>query len=138
VSYRIAILANNSKAADTMKGAACSPAERMLDREPVHAKAPTVKPAAHRSLFRGKPMTNTTKPIQPTSDFRSIHAQEPTATRSAPAGSPRFLDTRGAASLLGISPRTLEKYRVCGGGPAYRKLGARVLYAHDRGRKTKP
>ena len=34
-----------------------------------------------------------------------------------------------AAALLRLSPRTLEKYRVIGGGPAFRKLGRRVFYA---------
>jgi hypothetical protein len=74
-------------------------------------------------------MTNSTKPAPTVSDFRHTHAAESSATGSAPVELPRFLDTRGAAALLGISPRTLEKYRVCGGGPTYRKLGARVLYA---------
>jgi hypothetical protein len=33
-----------------------------------------------------------------------------------------------AATLLGLSPRTLERYRCTGFGPVYRKLGRRVLY----------
>ena len=28
-----------------------------------------------------------------------------------------------------LSPRTLEKQRVIGGGPRFRKFGARVVYA---------
>ena len=31
--------------------------------------------------------------------------------------------------VLRLSPRTLEKARVIGGGPRYRKFGRRVLYA---------
>lgn len=46
---------------------------------------------------------------------------EPTTER-------RFMDTDGAAAYLGLSPRTLEKYRVYGGGPVYRKLGRRAVY----------
>lgn len=42
---------------------------------------------------------------------------------------PRFLTTPEAARLLGLSPRTLEKHRVYGTGPVYRKLGGRVVYA---------
>jgi hypothetical protein len=40
------------------------------------------------------------------------------------------LRTNGeAAALLRLSPRTLEKYRVIGGGPPFLKLGRRVFYA---------
>jgi hypothetical protein len=42
---------------------------------------------------------------------------------------PRFLDNKAAARYLSLSPRTLEKFRVHGGGPLYRKFGRRVLYA---------
>ena len=47
-----------------------------------------------------------------------------------PAGVPqRFLRTPEAARFLGLSGRTLEKHRTYGTGPAYRKLGGRVVYA---------
>jgi len=39
-----------------------------------------------------------------------------------------MLDTREAASYCGLSPRTLEKWRVHGGGPRYVKLGRAVRY----------
>ena len=45
--------------------------------------------------------------------------------------------------LLSLSDRTLEKHRTYGTGPAYRKIGGRVVYAlddlkawADRGTKT--
>ena len=44
---------------------------------------------------------------------------------------PRFLRTPEAAHFLGLSGRTLEKHRTYGTGPAYRKLGGRVVYAID-------
>jgi len=44
---------------------------------------------------------------------------------------PRFLRTKEAAGFLGLSARTLEKHRTYGTGPAYRKLGGRVVYAID-------
>jgi len=44
---------------------------------------------------------------------------------------PRFLRTPEAASFLGLSGRTLEKHRTYGTGPAYRKLGGRVVYSVD-------
>lgn len=58
-------------------------------------------------------------------------------------GAPRFVRTQQAAAYLGLSHRTLEKHRTYGTGPAYRKLGGRVVYAiedlqawADRGAKT--
>ncbi|WP_398498820.1 helix-turn-helix transcriptional regulator [Variovorax sp.] len=51
--------------------------------------------------------------------------QETTAHR------PGFLTTDESAAFLRLSPRTLEKLRVLGGGPRFRKLGARVVYALD-------
>jgi hypothetical protein len=43
--------------------------------------------------------------------------------------SPRYLRTAEAARHLSLSPRTLEKHRTYGTGPAYRKIGGRVVYA---------
>jgi predicted DNA-binding transcriptional regulator AlpA len=45
--------------------------------------------------------------------------------------SDRYLRTPEAARFLGLSSRTLEKHRTYGTGPAYRKLGGRVVYAPD-------
>lgn len=42
---------------------------------------------------------------------------------------PRYLRTPEAARFLGLSGRTLEKHRTYGTGPAYRKLGGRVVYS---------
>lgn len=36
-----------------------------------------------------------------------------------------------AATFLGLSPRTLERFRVEGRGPAFLKLGRRVVYSRD-------
>jgi hypothetical protein len=48
------------------------------------------------------------------------------------AGSPPpYLRTAEAARFLSLSGRTLEKHRTYGTGPAYRKLGGRVVYALD-------
>lgn len=41
----------------------------------------------------------------------------------------RYLTNDEAASYLRLSPRTLEKQRVIGGGPRFRKFGRRVMYA---------
>ena len=40
----------------------------------------------------------------------------------------QLLNQRAAAAMLGLSPRTLERFRCTGFGPVYRKLGRRVLY----------
>jgi excisionase family DNA binding protein len=51
--------------------------------------------------------------------------QEPKSTAT------RFLTNGEAAAFLKLSPRTLEKLRVVGGGPRFRKFGRRVLYKLD-------
>ena len=48
---------------------------------------------------------------------------------ASPGISPRYLRTAEAARYLSLSPRTLEKHRTYGTGPAYRKIGGRVIYA---------
>ena len=40
----------------------------------------------------------------------------------------RFFDTGRAAAYLGLSPRTLDGYRVSGDGPAFHRFGNRVRY----------
>ena len=40
-----------------------------------------------------------------------------------------ILTTREAAALLTLAPRTLERYRVRGGGPRYLQFGTAVRYA---------
>ena len=41
---------------------------------------------------------------------------------------PEFMDTRRAAACLGLSHRTLEGFRVSGGGPDFHRFGNRVRY----------
>ena len=43
----------------------------------------------------------------------------------------RWLDTRAAAALLGKTVGTLQTYRWMGTGPAFTKVGRRVVYARD-------
>jgi len=52
---------------------------------------------------------------------------ENTKALTARQGSP-FLTTKEAAHYLRLSPRTLEKMRVTGSGPNYRKHGRYVRY----------
>ena len=39
-----------------------------------------------------------------------------------------YLSTRRAAASLGLSPRTLDRYRLSGEGPAHYRFGNRILY----------
>lgn len=52
-----------------------------------------------------------------------------TQTAQPPGESPRYLNNSEAAQFLRLSPRTLEKQRVIGGGPRFHKFGRRVMYA---------
>jgi hypothetical protein len=38
------------------------------------------------------------------------------------------MDEKQAAEFLAISPRTLQAWRVTGGGPAFKKIGRAVRY----------
>ena len=40
----------------------------------------------------------------------------------------KYLSTRNAAAYLGLSPRTLDRYRVSGEGPDFYRFGGRILY----------
>lgn len=51
------------------------------------------------------------------------------AAVAATAQPQRYLTNDEAAEYLRLSPRTLEKQRVIGGGPRFRKFGRRVMYA---------
>lgn len=57
----------------------------------------------------------------------------PLRPAAAPAATPaqpqRYFTNDEAADYLRLSPRTLEKQRVIGGGPKFRKFGRRVMYA---------
>ena len=59
--------------------------------------------------------------------LRPAAALAPTST--AAAQPQRYLTNDEAAEYLRLSPRTLEKQRVIGGGPRFRKFGRRVMYA---------
>lgn len=42
-----------------------------------------------------------------------------------------FMPQKAVAELLGLSERTLERFRLEGRGPAYHKFGKRVLYSRS-------
>ena len=59
----------------------------------------------------------------------SLPASIPPVVAPAGAATARYLTNDEAAAHLRLSPRTLEKLRVLGGGPRFRKFGRRVRYA---------
>ena len=67
-------------------------------------------------------MSHTTRPP-------AISRNRPSRRSAAPAAARSNVDTRRAAELLGMSNRTLEKWRGQGTGPPFLKLGRRVLYS---------
>jgi len=42
-----------------------------------------------------------------------------------------YLTPKQAGEFLALSPRTLEKMRTIGGGPAFHKFGRRISYARS-------
>ena len=56
-------------------------------------------------------------------------AAAPASNVTSAAQPQRYLTNDEAAEYLRQSPRTLEKQRVLGGGPKFRKFGRRVMYA---------
>jgi len=60
----------------------------------------------------------------------SIRSNQASRTSILPAlSAPRYLTNDEAAEVLRLSPRTLEKLRIQGGGPRFRKFGRRVMYS---------
>lgn len=58
-----------------------------------------------------------------------LRPQAAPAATQQPVVPSRYLTNDEAAEYLRLSPRTLEKQRVIGGGPKFRKFGRRVMYA---------
>ncbi|MGU5540923.1 helix-turn-helix domain-containing protein [Aeromonas hydrophila] len=67
-------------------------------------------------------------PLQP-APLRPAAAHTTQQQPAAAAQPQRYLTNDEAAEYLRLSPRTLEKQRVIGGGPRFRKFGRRVMYA---------
>ena len=61
--------------------------------------------------------------------MRPAPARPATAAVTTTTQPQRYLTNDEAADYLRLSPRTLEKQRVIGGGPKFRKFGRRVMYA---------
>ena len=76
-------------------------------------RAETPRDGSHRARKRPRTSENRSMPTSP------------------PGAMDRYLTNSEAAAILKLSPRTLEKLRVNGGGPRFRKFGSRVIYARE-------
>ena len=56
---------------------------------------------------------------------------EPEQEETAMIERTEYLNTREAAAHLGLSTRTLDRYRVSGDGPVFLKFGGRVRYLRE-------
>ena len=86
---------------------------------------PSLSPCPSRS---GTPRLLATGRAAPASDETS---ENEAMEISIPQVTDRYLTNAEAAAVLKLSPRTLEKLRVNGGGPRFRKFGSRVIYARE-------
>ena len=69
------------------------------------------------------------KLVESTHPFANVAKKKKGLTMNIPRDFPgRYLCTKEAAQILGLSKRTLEKHRVYGTGPQFSKLGGRVVY----------
>jgi hypothetical protein len=63
----------------------------------------------------------------------AIPQASPVLNQDTPRSDEIYLNTEDASHMLSLSPRTLERLRVSGGGPQFFKAGpgkrSRVLYA---------
>ena len=75
--------------------------------------------AAMRAAVAGVPLLGEADDDTPQGDCDMTHANG------------EFLSTRKAAAALGLSPRTLDRYRETGRGPAYHRFGQRIVYRRD-------
>lgn len=72
--------------------------------------------AAMRRAVAGAPLLGEADEDAPQGDCDMTHANG------------EYLSTRKAAAALGLSPRTLDRYRETGRGPAYHRFGQRIVY----------
>lgn len=62
--------------------------------------------------------------------MQSLHQMTPEVARLEMLKRKETLDTQEVQDLYGINANTLRKMRTTGIGPAYSKLGDRVVYTH--------
>ncbi|MEG3089322.1 tyrosine-type recombinase/integrase [Sphingomonas sp. PB4P5] len=100
-----------------------SAAERISDEIAKHLGEAVPLPTAHD--FNELDPFGTFWTLQQEGEARPSNPQLGMVART------KWLDTRAAAAMLGYSPDTLQNYRTIGIGPAFRKVGRRVVYAAE-------
>ena len=83
------------------------------------------------SLLNSLPCAETARDGQHRARERPGTLENDAMEKSTPPAGDRYLTNSEAAAVLRLSPRTLEKLRVNGGGPRFRKFGSRVIYARE-------
>lgn len=100
-----------------------SAAERISDEIARHLGEAMMLPAA-----------NDTMESDPFETFWAVEQENETHPSDPVLGTvirTRWLDTRAAAAMLGFTVGTMQTYRWMGTGPAFRKVGRRVIYSAD-------
>ncbi len=91
-----------------------------------HRRGPSSAPT---SGDKDNSMSHTRPASSPLSRSSARTVSSPVRPGRRVASTPANVDTRRAAELIGMSRRTLEKWRGEGAGPPFLKLGRRVLYS---------
>ena len=71
------------------------------------------------------PAGSSTAPVPPAGSGADLERE---GDRRMNESNGHYLNTREAAAWLGLSPRTLDRYRVSGEGPVFHRFGSRVRY----------
>lgn len=81
------------------------------------------------SLLKRTRLAHIVSTLSALDDTRGNEMEMTSVVFAALAPAIRYLSNDEAAAFLKLSPRTLEKQRVIGGGPRFHKFGRRVVYA---------
>lgn len=77
-------------------------------------------------------MRDRTRPPEPPKDFNLCQAYARLGVRKAVTMQDTlFLTTKEASELTRLACPTLHRFRVVGGGPAFVKIGSKVLYRRE-------
>lgn len=90
--------------------------------------------AAHLDDRRSLHVDNATSGGDPFGMFWALDSEQCSPPANPEIGvvvRTKWLDTHAAAAMLGYSAATLQNYRTLGIGPAYRKVGRRIVYGAD-------
>lgn len=90
--------------------------------------------AKHLGDAMAPPAANDTMQADPFEAFWAVEPELEARSSDPVLGAiirTQWLDTRAAAAVLGFTVGTMQTYRWMGTGPAFRKIGRRVVYSAD-------